>query len=123
VRLFSRNFRQAAGAKLLSRERDQGRRRGVAQDALSRPIASRLRVLHDHSANPLGELATCLRLEYQASWRAPPISCVRLRRSPTILACENFFPRAPTPVVSNDYYASDVAWMQAGDACEAAIGP
>ena len=63
-------------------------------------------------------------LEYQGELaRRPPSCCARRPRSPRQPTLKAFLEKRADAFLSNDYYASDVAWMELDASIEPTIGP
>ena len=59
----------------------------------------------------------------RASWPWPPRCCARPPASPPHPTLKTFLTARADAFLSNDYYASDVAWMELDAAIEPTIGP
>ena len=124
-RVHPRRAAQARGRELLPRRRDQGRRAEVDRRARRRPEGAGDRVLHDDP--PRRRTARCspspTTWSTRASSRTPPPllrEAADLTDQPTL---KKFLTARADAFLSNDYYASDVAWMELDASIEPTIGP
>ena len=116
---------EAGGGQFLSGGRDEGRGPALARFADRRRESARHGLLHDDSTQrrPAGSSAVPYSVEYQGEL-ARAASLLReaadLTTQPTF---KRFLTTRADAFLNDDYYASDVAWMELDASIEPTIGP
>ena len=125
-RVPSRRARtQAAGRELLSRVDDQGAVRKLGEDAARRPAEAGDGLLHRHS---LGWARHGFKIvPYSEAYKEDLTRAAKLlNEAPSLTdnaTLKRFLTTRAAAFLSNDYYESDVAWMDLDAPLDITIGP
>ncbi len=113
-----------AGANFYPEGATEGGDRALDRDAAGSRARARHRLLHRDP--PTGESVHARPLQpssIRTSWRRRRRCCARRRRLATEPTLKTFLTKRADAFLSNDYYDSDVAWMELKGAIEPTIGP
>ena len=116
---------EAGGGGLLPGRRDEGRGRGMDAGAVRGRAGRRHLLLHDDKARrPTGSYSPC---PTASSTRGSSPRAAELLREAAAATTQptlrTFLEKRASAFLTNDYYASDVAWMELDATLEPTIGP